>query len=141
MSVCVHILKLNLQSFTAAKEGSPLRMQVWGPPPPRSFPCCRLASHTLLPGRSSRKRERGERSHKGLRQFSLRVCKKVQEHGRTSYKRVADALVAELEEVQRTDSDLHTSVGHLDLVVRKCPRRSVPCVCAYAPVCFYYRIA
>lgn len=37
---------------------------------------------------SPRKREKVDRSHKGLRQFSLKVCQKVQERGSTSYKEV-----------------------------------------------------
>ena len=37
-----------------------------------------------------------EKTEKGLRHFSLRVCQKVEDKGRTTYNEVADELVAEL---------------------------------------------
>ncbi|OAY81689.1 Transcription factor-like protein DPB [Ananas comosus] len=37
----------------------------------------------------------GDKSGRGLRQFSMRVCKKVESKGRTTYNEVADELVAE----------------------------------------------
>ncbi|XP_072263763.1 transcription factor Dp-2 isoform X1 [Pyxicephalus adspersus] len=39
--------------------------------------------------------KRGEKSGKGLRHFSMKVCEKVQTKGTTSYNEVADELVAE----------------------------------------------
>ncbi|XP_040204723.1 transcription factor Dp-2 isoform X1 [Rana temporaria] len=39
--------------------------------------------------------KRGEKSGKGLRHFSMKVCEKVQNKGTTSYNEVADELVAE----------------------------------------------
>ena len=41
------------------------------------------------------RRDRGERTGKGLRHFSMRVCEKVKQKGRTSYNEVADELVNE----------------------------------------------
>ncbi|KAI3721631.1 hypothetical protein L2E82_32648 [Cichorium intybus] len=38
----------------------------------------------------------GDKNGRGLRQFSLKVCKKVESKGRTTYNEVADELVAEL---------------------------------------------
>ncbi|KAK4776096.1 hypothetical protein SAY87_024057 [Trapa incisa] len=49
----------------------------------------------------SKKKKRGQRavgadkSGRGLRQFSMRVCEKVESKGRTTYNEVADELVAE----------------------------------------------
>ncbi|KAK9684792.1 hypothetical protein RND81_10G232800 [Saponaria officinalis] len=50
---------------------------------------------------SSKKKKRGQRatgtdkSGRGLRQFSMKVCEKVESKGRTTYNEVADELVAE----------------------------------------------
>ncbi|NP_001121255.1 transcription factor Dp-2 [Xenopus laevis] len=44
----------------------------------------------------SKRSKRGEKSGKGLRHFSMKVCEKVQTKGTTSYNEVADELVAEL---------------------------------------------
>ncbi|KAL2480764.1 Transcription factor-like protein DPB [Abeliophyllum distichum] len=50
---------------------------------------------------SNRKKKRGQRaaggdkSGRGLRQFSMKVCEKVESKGRTTYNEVADELVAE----------------------------------------------
>ncbi|KAE8604793.1 hypothetical protein XENTR_v10014832 [Xenopus tropicalis] len=43
----------------------------------------------------SKRSKRGEKSGKGLRHFSMKVCEKVQTKGTTSYNEVADELVAE----------------------------------------------
>ncbi|XP_068136568.1 transcription factor Dp-2 isoform X2 [Hyperolius riggenbachi] len=51
----------------------------------------------------SKRSKRGEKSGKGLRHFSMKVCEKVQTKGTTSYNEVADELVAEFT----------TSAGHL----------------------------
>ncbi|KAL2326414.1 hypothetical protein Fmac_025472 [Flemingia macrophylla] len=37
----------------------------------------------------------GDKSGRGLRQFSMKVCEKVESKGRTNYNEVADELVAE----------------------------------------------
>ncbi|MCH98278.1 transcription factor-like protein DPB-like, partial [Trifolium medium] len=37
----------------------------------------------------------GDKSGRGLRQFSMKVCEKVESKGRTTYNEVADELVAE----------------------------------------------
>ncbi|CAA0842836.1 Transcription factor-like protein DPB [Striga hermonthica] len=53
---------------------------------------------------SSRRKKRGQRAvggdknGRGLRQFSMKVCEKVESKGRTTYNEVADALVAEFTE-------------------------------------------
>lgn len=39
--------------------------------------------------------KQGEKANKGLRHFSMKVCKKVEEKGQTTYNEVADELVAE----------------------------------------------
>ncbi|CAI8600496.1 unnamed protein product [Vicia faba] len=50
---------------------------------------------------ASKKKKRGQRavggdkSGRGLRQFSMKVCEKVESRGRTTYNEVADELVAE----------------------------------------------
>ncbi|XP_031395682.1 transcription factor-like protein DPB isoform X2 [Punica granatum] len=53
-------------------------------------------------GAADKKKKRGQRaaagadkSGRGLRQFSMRVCEKVESKGRTTYNEVADELVAE----------------------------------------------
>uniref|UniRef100_A0A8C5MXZ1 Transcription factor Dp-2 n=1 Tax=Leptobrachium leishanense TaxID=445787 RepID=A0A8C5MXZ1_9ANUR len=51
----------------------------------------------------SKRSKRGEKSGKGLRHFSMKVCEKVQTKGTTSYNEVADELVAEFT----------SSAGHL----------------------------
>lgn len=56
---------------------------------------------------STKKRKRGtrvtggEKGGRGLRQFSMKVCEKVQSKGRTTYNEVADELVAEFVNVDR----------------------------------------
>lgn len=42
-----------------------------------------------------RRRRNADRSGKGLRHFSMKVCKKVEEKGTTTYNEVADELVEE----------------------------------------------
>ena len=44
---------------------------------------------------------RTEKAYKGLRHFSMKVCKKVEEKGTTSYNEVADELVADVVEQRR----------------------------------------
>ncbi|KAJ0234866.1 Transcription factor-like protein DPB [Hirschfeldia incana] len=54
-----------------------------------------------LPSSGGKKKKRGQRASgpdktgRGLRQFSLKVCEKVESKGRTTYNEVADELVAE----------------------------------------------
>lgn len=43
-----------------------------------------------------RRRRNADRTGKGLRHFSMRVCKKVEEKGKTTYNEVADELVEEV---------------------------------------------
>ncbi|XP_013775007.1 transcription factor Dp-1-like isoform X2 [Limulus polyphemus] len=49
----------------------------------------------------SKRSRKGEKSGKGLRHFSMKVCEKVQKKGTTSYNEVADELVAEFTDPQR----------------------------------------
>lgn len=59
--------------------------------------------------------EKAEKTGKGLRHFSMKVCKKVKEKGVTSYNEVADELV--LEQQVRTFS-IATSPSSLRNVPR-----------------------
>lgn len=43
-----------------------------------------------------RRRRNADRTGKGLRHFSMKVCKKVEEKGKTTYNEVADELVEEV---------------------------------------------
>ncbi|TVU30578.1 hypothetical protein EJB05_22208 [Eragrostis curvula] len=58
----------------------------------------------------SKKKKRGARAvgsdknGRGLRQFSMRVCEKVESKGRTTYNEVADELVAEFSDPNNIDS-------------------------------------
>ncbi|XP_027123244.1 transcription factor-like protein DPB isoform X1 [Coffea eugenioides] len=58
----------------------------------------------------NRKKKRGQRavggdkSGRGLRQFSMKVCEKVESKGRTTYNEVADELVAEFADPNNTIS-------------------------------------
>ena len=47
----------------------------------------------------------GDRSSKGLRHFSVKVCEKVQQKGRTTYNEVADELVAEFSNSKNPNGD------------------------------------
>lgn len=59
------------------------------------------ADDTGSQGAAGKKKKRGQRavggdkSGRGLRQFSMKVCEKVESKGRTTYNEVADELVAE----------------------------------------------
>lgn len=50
-----------------------------------------------------RRRRNADRSGKGLRHFSMKVCKKVEEKGKTTYNEVADELVEEVRVRQAND--------------------------------------
>ena len=50
---------------------------------------------------SSEAKKPDPKGYKGLRQFSMMVCKKVEEKGTTSYNEVADELVAQIREEQQ----------------------------------------
>lgn len=52
-----------------------------------------------------RRRRNADRSGKGLRHFSMKVCKKVEEKGKTTYNEVADELVEEVRVGQANDGD------------------------------------
>ncbi|KAD5508495.1 hypothetical protein R6Q59_030889 [Mikania micrantha] len=60
-------------------------------------------------GASGKKKKRaqratgGDKGGRGLRQFSMKVCKKVESKGRTTYNEVADELVAEFSEPSNGD--------------------------------------
>lgn len=51
-------------------------------------------AHTSSSSAAQRKRK-PDKAGKGLRHFSMKVCEKVQEKGKTTYNEVADDLVAE----------------------------------------------
>lgn len=52
--------------------------------------------HTMSASSSSVQRKRKpDKAGKGLRHFSMKVCEKVQEKGKTTYNEVADDLVTE----------------------------------------------
>ncbi|XP_061357338.1 transcription factor-like protein DPB isoform X3 [Gastrolobium bilobum] len=61
------------------------------------------------PGAVAKKKKRGQRavggdkSGRGLRQFSMKVCEKVESKGRTTYNEVADELVAEFSDPINSD--------------------------------------
>ncbi|KAL2329241.1 hypothetical protein Fmac_022668 [Flemingia macrophylla] len=58
---------------------------------------------------AGKKKKRGQRavgpdkSGRGLRQFSMKVCEKVESRGRTTYNEVADELVAEFSDPSNSD--------------------------------------
>ncbi|XP_020214762.1 transcription factor-like protein DPB isoform X2 [Cajanus cajan] len=58
---------------------------------------------------AGKKKKRGQRAvgpdktGRGLRQFSMKVCEKVESRGRTTYNEVADELVAEFSDPSNTD--------------------------------------
>ena len=60
-----------------------------------------LASTLSMAGEPAAKKKRMQRTHggkqgdKGLRHFSMKVCEKVEQKGKTTYNEVADELVAE----------------------------------------------
>ena len=60
-----------------------------------------LASTLIAAGEPAAKKKRMQRTHggkagdKGLRHFSMKVCEKVEQKGKTTYNEVADELVAE----------------------------------------------
>lgn len=63
-----------------------------------------------------RRRRNADRSGKGLRHFSMKVCKKVEEKGTTTYNEVADELVEEvrLYEVKRKIAEILTQMHSND---------------------------
>lgn len=78
-----------------------------------SLPAGASASPSAANALKKRKKSRStpsEKTEKGLRHFSLRVCQKVEDKGRTTYNEVADELVAELVG-EKTDTAAATPVG------------------------------
>ncbi|PSR90934.1 Transcription factor-like protein [Actinidia chinensis var. chinensis] len=63
------------------------------------FPVAAMASDNTCFSSKKKKRAKqavgGDKSGRGLRQFSMKVCEKVESKGRTTYNEVADELVAE----------------------------------------------
>ncbi|GAB4833602.1 hypothetical protein Ancab_031847 [Ancistrocladus abbreviatus] len=94
---------------TSGSAGSPSSRSEAGMTTPASESTFRRLSHLEIQGNDSgsqgaivsKKRKRGQRatggdkSGRGLRQFSMKVCKKVESKGWTTYNEVADELVAE----------------------------------------------
>ncbi|GJN09062.1 hypothetical protein PR202_ga27031 [Eleusine coracana subsp. coracana] len=74
---------------------------------------------------TSKKKKRGSRAvgpdkgNRGLRQFSMKVCEKVESKGRTTYNEVADELVAEFSDpnnnIDAPDPDNPNAVKKYDL--------------------------
>lgn len=93
---------------TSGSVGSPSSREAGMATPARDSTVLRL-SHLEIHGDDSasqgavvsKKKKRGQRatgtdkSGRGLRQFSMKVCEKVESKGRTTYNEVADELVAE----------------------------------------------
>lgn len=64
---------------------------------------------------SDSKRRRGERSNgKGLRQFAMQVCEKVERKGVTTYNEVADELVVEFADPTCNSPDQNVSPFDLE---------------------------
>ena len=68
------------------------------------------ANAAALKKRKKSRSTPSEKTEKGLRHFSLRVCQKVEDKGRTTYNEVADELVAELVG-ERGDTGATTTPG------------------------------
>ncbi|KAI4964573.1 hypothetical protein ZWY2020_005483 [Hordeum vulgare] len=72
-----------------------------------------MTRHRRRPPPGSKKKKKGTRvvgpdkGNRGLRQFSMKVCEKVEGKGRTTYNEVADELVAEF-------ADLNSNIGSPD---------------------------
>lgn len=58
-----------------------------------------------------RRRRNADRTGRGLRHFSMKVCKKVEEKGTTTYNEVADELVEEVSREARVSSTLARCQG------------------------------
>ncbi|KAF5181778.1 Transcription factor-like protein [Thalictrum thalictroides] len=69
---------------------------------------------------TKKKRAAGGDKGRGLRQFSMRVCEKVQSKGRTNYNEVADELVAEF-----SDPSINVTIPHQQQDDEKNIRRRV----------------
>ncbi|GAB2300621.1 hypothetical protein Dimus_034655 [Dionaea muscipula] len=96
---------------TSGSVGSPSSRSEAGMSTPASETTFRRLSHLDIQGDDAgsqaaigTKKKRGQRatggdkSGRGLRQFSMKVCEKVESKGRTTYNEVADELVAEFAE-------------------------------------------
>ncbi|GAX29124.1 transcription factor Dp-2 [Fistulifera solaris] len=81
-------------------SSSPSRKRPPSPLPPETTTS--ESSAPILPSpqsvKSSKTVRSGDKGYKGLRHFSLMVCKKVQEKGKTTYNQVADELVIAIKE-------------------------------------------
>lgn len=67
----------------------------------------------------------GEKALKGLRHFSMKVCKKVEEKGQTSYNEVADELVQEFLTTQNSNDNNTDKPGQATAYDEKNIRRRV----------------
>lgn len=70
-----------------------------------------------------RRRRNADRSGKGLRHFSMKVCKKVEEKGKTTYNEVADELVEEvcvpIARINRTNRQPKLNIFHFFFFFRQ----------------------
>jgi hypothetical protein len=57
----------------------------------------------------------GDKSNKGLRHFSMKVCQKVEEKGTTTYNEVADELVKEFGQQRAQNEAMGSPVSYVFL--------------------------
>ena len=57
------------------------------------------------------RRVKSTKASKGLRHFSMKVCNKVEEKGKTTYNEVADELVLEFTAQQRVETKMAEKSG------------------------------
>ena len=77
-------------------EGSYVNMSFSGPQVPDGLQgTLALASEPAAKKKRMQRAHGGKQGDKGLRHFSMKVCEKVEQKGKTTYNEVADELVAE----------------------------------------------
>lgn len=93
-----------ITAAAAAAATTPPTPQTWARPNDRKR---KSQTEDSGEGDSSKRQRRGsvEKGNKGLRHFSMKVCQKVQEKGVTTYNEVADELVKEFGDPNRSSGD------------------------------------
>ncbi|XP_014447542.1 transcription factor Dp-1 [Tupaia chinensis] len=81
---------------TPQRPAAPSTIVVGSPHTPSAHFVSQNPPSDSSPWSAGKRSRKGEKSGKGLRHFSMKVCEKVQRKGTTSYNEVADELVAEL---------------------------------------------
>lgn len=68
--------------------------------------------------RKRKEKSNDPKANKGLRQFSLRLCRKVEAKGVTTYNEVADELVTEIKSEQPAESEKVSAkkVGNINYI-------------------------